>query len=182
MTAIPFSLEDLAENKQGKMTAAQRSHLKSEFSASANMGKNIAVVLWVVFVLLVIVILAVGLPGELTARYTGVAAKKDPGSMQWTVLALAFVAMAAAGITSLFALIAQKGLRNLDANLPVYSVVGMAEKSVLENYYTLKIGDREFVYSDADDLTYNAFDDGRSYTAYYIFNTANIIVSAEITE
>jgi hypothetical protein len=176
--AIHFTPEDLEANKQGRLTNGQKLRIEADFLRAAGMAKTLAYTVWAALVILVIVMLAVGLPAELTASLTKTSFKKEPDSLRWAVLGVTSVAGVAAAIFSLYALMAGKGHRNMNSNLPLYSVSGVAEKSDFEGWYTLKVGNREFVYHSSDPV-YEAFEAGQAYNIYYIFNTSNIIVSAE---
>lgn len=62
----------------------------------------------------------------------------------------------------------------MTSDLPVFSIAGMVEKSEYESWYTVKIKDREFVYGEANDAVYEAFETGKSYRVHYISSTRAI--------
>lgn len=179
MATITFTPEDLAANRQGKLTEGQNLRLQKEFSASEDLGKKIVFWMWAAAILLVIVMLVIGLPSLSGPVFGTPGKKREPDTLKWALVAFSGITVACAAFCHLFVFIAKKGRQNLTDNLPVFTVTGIAAKSEYDTWYTLKINDREFVYSDEDDPVYNAFEAGRSYTVYYIFNTSYIIVSAE---
>lgn len=177
--AILFNDEDLEANKLGRLTEQQRRNMEFEAAQVAAFSTKFAWIAWVLVAVFVFAIFAVGVPAQLVSSASRPATDGDP--LRWAVLAVGSVILVAALFASFSVFVARNARRNARSDLQVHHVRGTARKSHVPDEFghVLSIGDREFVFSDGDDVVYNVFDEQRAYSVYYVFNTTNLIVSAE---
>ncbi|HVF47821.1 MAG TPA: hypothetical protein VNA17_09675 [Pyrinomonadaceae bacterium] len=178
-TAILFNDEDLEANKLGRLTEQQRRNMEFEAGQVAVVSTKFAWIAWVLVAVFVFAIFAVGVPAQLGSPTSRPAKDGDP--LRWAVLAMGSATLVAALFATFSVFLARNARRNARSDLQVHHVRGTATKSHVpdEFGYVLSIGNCEFVFGDGDDVVYKVFEEGGTYSVHYVFNTTNLIVSAE---
>ena len=171
--ALNFTDADLAENRAGRMSAAQRARMTKGQSQS----RVASIVMLVIFVALIIVIAIVVLPPSL-APQPATSSAVPP----WII---GVVIVVIAGVIMLSFLRTRRGIRGLTGALlhvegeanPKSSSYGDANQDGFDTIHRVRIGGVNFPV--ASDLQVQAFDKGRKYRAYYVKSTLPVILSAE---
>jgi uncharacterized integral membrane protein len=172
-TAFGFTDAELAENRAGRMSAAQSARMVK----GQSQGRVISLVMAGVFVVILIVIAIVVLPPSLKPQPA-----HSSATPPWIIgVTIAFVA----GVLLLSFARTQRGMRGLTGAL--LSVEGEAKPRVMTvtdantggtaTMFRVHIGGVNFVLANGSQV--HAFDKGRRYRAYYVKGTLPVLLSAE---
>lgn len=169
--AFQFTDDDLAQNRAGRLSPTQQTRM----AKSRRGGQIVNLVMGAIFIVGLVIIAIVVLPGSL-APQPSTSSAVPPGII---VLVLAVVVV----IIALTLLRTRRRLTRLTGD--VFTVEGpantrvraFAEETVVAVTFRLSIGKTTFVLSDQQQL--DAFEDGKPYRAYYVKGTLPIIVAAE---
>jgi hypothetical protein len=170
--ALDFTPDDLVANRAGRLSPSQQSRM----SKSQGRGRIFTIVMAVVAVVAIVVIAATVLPGLLAPQPASSSAV-PPG-----IIVAVIVVVAA--LMALSLLRTRRGLGRMTG--PVLSVEGVAKTRAREfedetmgglATFRVRVGNVTFPVFGAAQV--GAFEDGKTYRAYYVKTTLPVIVSAE---
>jgi hypothetical protein len=173
--AFDFTADDLAANRAGRLSTVQQGRM----STARTRGQATNLIMGGVFLVLLVVIAIVVLPGAMAPQASGSSAI-PPG---FIVLGLVVVA----GIIALTLLRSRRGINRLTG--AVFPVEGVAhtrarffgDDSGVDTgmIYRVSIGGKTFVLINQQQV--DAFEDGKDYRGYYVKGTVAVLVSVEPT-
>ncbi len=171
--ALNFTEADLAENRAGRLSAAQNARM----TKGQSQGRVMTLVVLGVFVVLIAVIVFVVLPPSLAPQPANSSAIPP-----WIIGLVIVVVLAIMAVSFLRT---KRGLRGLTGTLlhvdgeanPKSRSYGDANQEGFDTIHRVKIGGVNFPV--ASDIQVRAFEKGRRYRAYYVKSTLPVILSAE---
>jgi hypothetical protein len=176
-SAFNFTPADLVENRAGKLSASQHSHI----AVQSSRGKSYNLAMGGVFVVFVVIIVTVVLPkmSSNSSSTSGSSSTVPPGVIFGVLAAVALLVI----VTLLRT---RRGMNRLTTGA-VQSVEGSArtraralgniDQMDVMPVYRLTIGKMTFALTNA--LQLNAFDEGVTYRCYYVKGTMPVLISAE---
>jgi hypothetical protein len=172
-SAFGFTDAELAENRAGRMSAAQTARM----AKGASQGRVLNLVMLGVFVVILIVIAIVVLPPSLKPQPA-----HSSATPPWII---GLVIAGVAGVLLISYARTRRGMRGLTGTLftvdgeanPRIMTVAASDAGGTATMFRVHIGGVNFVLTNASQV--HAFDKGRRYRAYYVKGTLPVILSAE---
>lgn len=171
--ALGFTDAELAENRAGRMSAAQGARMAN----GQKQGNVISIVMLCIFIVIIVIIAIVVLPPSLAPQPAHSSAVPP-----WIIgLVIAVIA----GVLLLSFARTRRGMRGLTGTLlsvegeanPKSSAFGDANTDGVDVMFRVHIGGVNFPLSNGSQVA--AFEKGRRYRAYYVKSTLPVILSAE---
>lgn len=171
--AFIFTAAELADNRAGRLSAAQNARM-TKGQKQSRVGMYVMIGIVVIFLVVVAVIF---LPGALAPQPANSSAI-PPWIVVLVILVVALIMFVSfvrtrKGIRSLTgAVLSVEGIAN-----PKTSSFGDTNQEGMDTIFRVRVGDLNFPVQGPSQV--NAFEKGRRYRAYYLKSTVPVLISAE---
>jgi heme/copper-type cytochrome/quinol oxidase subunit 4 len=174
--AFNFTESELAENRSGRMSAAQSARM-TKGQKQSRVGMYVMIGIVVVFLVIVAVIFIPQSAAPQPASSSAI----PPWIIVVVIVVVALIMLVSFAHT-------RRGIRGLTGALlsvdgeanPKASMFGDANQAGMDTIYRVRVGDVNFPVTGPSQV--DAFDKGKRYRAYYVKSTVPVLISAELLD